>query len=256
MSADKLVDSTQLDADLTSVANAIRTKGGTSASLTFPSDFVSAINAISGGGMTVTDVPNSNGTGSVISGEASVLGTKTITANGTYLASDDDADGYSSVTVNVPSSAASSWTKVAETSYQVSTTNTAAQTVATWETGSSDLWTSSKWVYVRIRDTAGKREGYFYGCDQFFCNKEPINGTSSTYTDAAMNLYIRYSASGFGAGINTIVSFYGVYADRLYSNGDLRIRSRYHSSNTLTIDGTYKVEVYLLDPAGGVPIFE
>lgn len=30
-----------------------------------------------------------------------VLTTKTVTANGTYTASDDDADGYSSVTVNV-----------------------------------------------------------------------------------------------------------------------------------------------------------
>lgn len=50
MAVDKLVDSTQLDSDLTSVANAIRTKGGTSASLAFPSGFVSAINAISGGG--------------------------------------------------------------------------------------------------------------------------------------------------------------------------------------------------------------
>ena len=50
MALDKLVDSTQLDSDLTSVANAIRTKGGTSAQLAFPSDFVSAINAISGGG--------------------------------------------------------------------------------------------------------------------------------------------------------------------------------------------------------------
>lgn len=50
MAVDKLVDSTQLDADLTSVANAIRTKGGTSASLAFPSGFVSAINAIPTGG--------------------------------------------------------------------------------------------------------------------------------------------------------------------------------------------------------------
>lgn len=50
MALDKLVDSTQLDTDLTSVANAIRTKGGTSASLSFPADFISAINAISGGG--------------------------------------------------------------------------------------------------------------------------------------------------------------------------------------------------------------
>lgn len=50
MAVDKLVDSTQLDSDLTSVANAIRTKGGTSAQLAFPAEFVSAIEAISGGG--------------------------------------------------------------------------------------------------------------------------------------------------------------------------------------------------------------
>lgn len=37
-------------ADLTSVANAIRTKGGTSASLAFPADFISAIGAIPTGG--------------------------------------------------------------------------------------------------------------------------------------------------------------------------------------------------------------
>lgn len=56
MAVDKLVDSAQLDADLASVAAAIRTKGGTSAQLTFPSGFVSAIQAIptgGGGGMNV-----------------------------------------------------------------------------------------------------------------------------------------------------------------------------------------------------------
>ena len=50
MAVDKLVDSTQLDADLTSVANAIRTKGGTSVQLEFPSEFVSAIQNIPTGG--------------------------------------------------------------------------------------------------------------------------------------------------------------------------------------------------------------
>lgn len=82
MSVDKLVDSTQLDSDLTSVANAIRTKGGTSAQLAFPNGFVSAIGDIPTGGTLIT---------------------KTITENGTYSAEDDDADGYSEVTVNVPS---------------------------------------------------------------------------------------------------------------------------------------------------------
>ena len=56
MSVDKLVDSTQLDADLASVADAIRTKGGTSAQLAFPADFVQAIEDIEtgGGGNTYT----------------------------------------------------------------------------------------------------------------------------------------------------------------------------------------------------------
>lgn len=50
MPYDKLVDSTQLDADLTSVANAIRAKSGSSGSLAFPAGFVSEIGNISGGG--------------------------------------------------------------------------------------------------------------------------------------------------------------------------------------------------------------
>lgn len=57
MSVDKLVDSTQLNADLTSVANAIRTKGGTSAQLAFPTEFVSAIAAIPSGGGGITISP-------------------------------------------------------------------------------------------------------------------------------------------------------------------------------------------------------
>ena len=71
------------DTSLTSIANAIRTKGGTSASLSFPDGFVTAIGNISTGG-------------------SATLITKSITANGTYNASSDSADGYSSVTVAVP----------------------------------------------------------------------------------------------------------------------------------------------------------
>lgn len=83
MAVDKLVDSTQLDADLTSVANAIRTKGGTSAQLAFPAGFVSAVQAIPTGGITPS-------------------GTKqiSITANGTTT---EDVTNYASaeITVNV-----------------------------------------------------------------------------------------------------------------------------------------------------------
>lgn len=58
MAIDKSIDSAQLDADLASVADAIRTKGGTSAQLAFPADFVQAIGDIEtgGGGTQVTHV--------------------------------------------------------------------------------------------------------------------------------------------------------------------------------------------------------
>lgn len=50
MAIDKLVDSAQLESDLTSVADAIRAKTGGTADLQFPADFVSEIGNISGGG--------------------------------------------------------------------------------------------------------------------------------------------------------------------------------------------------------------
>ena len=54
MAYDKIVDSTQLNSDLTSVANAIRTKGETSETLAFPSGFVTAIAAIPIGGVALS----------------------------------------------------------------------------------------------------------------------------------------------------------------------------------------------------------
>ena len=53
MAIDKAVDSARLEADLTTVADAIRAKGGTSDALTFPGGFASAISAIATGGGTL-----------------------------------------------------------------------------------------------------------------------------------------------------------------------------------------------------------
>ena len=50
MAVDKLVDSSQLNSDLTSVANAIRAKSGGSSQLAFPAGFVSEIGNIPTGG--------------------------------------------------------------------------------------------------------------------------------------------------------------------------------------------------------------
>lgn len=50
MALDKVIDSAVLDAGLTSVADAIRAKGGTSEQLAFPDGFVSAVEGIQAGG--------------------------------------------------------------------------------------------------------------------------------------------------------------------------------------------------------------
>lgn len=68
---------------LTDIADAIRAKTGRSGLIT-PAQMANEIGTISGGG-------------------SADLGTKTIIANGTYSATDDGVDGYSEVTVNVPS---------------------------------------------------------------------------------------------------------------------------------------------------------
>lgn len=149
----------------------------------------------------------------------------------------------------------SAWTKIAEASYDVSTTGTTSKMVATLETGHSEIWTSDKWVYVRIRDTAGKRNGYFYGSDNFSYNIDPVNGTSTTYMSTVYHYITRYSDNKFAVyGVNGS-SGYGIYSDTIYNDGRIRIRCRYSSTNSLTINGTYKVEVYLLTPPDGTPIF-
>ena len=62
------------DTDLTAVADAIREKGGTSASLSFPDGFVNAIMTISGGGYSIDDILNAT----VPSGVARFTTTKDI----------------------------------------------------------------------------------------------------------------------------------------------------------------------------------
>lgn len=174
-------------------------------------------------------------------------GSLSITSNDTY-----DVTDYASAVVNV-----SSWTKVAETTYTVSTTSTSAATVATWSTGDSSIWDSSKIIYVKIRDSAGKRAGYFYGSDTYLMNYPLANGSTSTNTASGTIRIMWYynSSSQFGWRYGYSTTGYGVYADYFYSDGRIRIRQRYNSSYSLTIDGTYKVECYILDTPDGTSPF-
>lgn len=110
MSIDKAVDSANLDASLTSVADAIRAKGGSSASLEFPDGFVSAIEAIS--------------TGSGVGASYIVHGTYTA-ASSNYIAFHMFKGGYPWI----PSPAYSSGAILCRTNFELSPDESGPQNV-------------------------------------------------------------------------------------------------------------------------------
>ena len=115
MSVDKLVDSTQLDSDLTSVADSIRAKAGKSGKLDFPSGFKSAIDSISKSEIKNQDITiKENGTYTADEGytgfgtvkvETEIAKNQNITIkeNGTYTP-DSGFTGFGTVTVEVEGS--------------------------------------------------------------------------------------------------------------------------------------------------------
>ena len=74
---------TRINNNIASAYTAVNNKGGTLPQTQNSANLATAINSIS-------------------TGSSANLETKTITSNGTYNASSDSLDGYSSVTVNVP----------------------------------------------------------------------------------------------------------------------------------------------------------
>lgn len=200
-------------------------------------------------------IPKTGGGGNAIFADPSVVtAVAADVASGKYFL---DSSGVLTQGTASGGGGSSSWTKVAETSYQVSTTGTSSTTVATWATGHSELWTSDKIVYVRIRDTAGKRNGYFYGTDDFFLNSTLKNNPSASNTSSfIIRMTWAVNSSGNYVGrYGYTTTGYGVYANEFYSTGNIKINSRYNVNYSLTINGTYSVQAYLLDPPTGAPIF-
>lgn len=176
-----------------------------------------------------------------------------VTANGTYTAPTGKA--YSPVTVNVSGGGGgSSYTLLHSEDIQVSTTSTSGTQIKAIACG-SQAWTKDKIVYVRVRDKAGKRAGYFYGTDTWFVNISAATG--GTGGIAPFGFIYRYtSSSTWQRGTTTSSSnAAGVYAQGLQDGGTVLIYRKYHSTNSLTIDGTFAVEIYLLDWPGSVGPF-
>lgn len=143
----------------------------------------------------------------------------------------------------------SNWTLLGSKEMTISTTSTSNTNQG--DITCSGAFTKDDIIWVRVRDKAGKRAGYMYGTDTFFLNSNNANGSTSTYSTKATEV-IRYSTSSQWA---CYTGNYGVYGYSISSAGKILIYSRYNSNNTLTINGTYVIEVYKLTLPTGKTIF-
>lgn len=149
-----------------------------------------------------------------------------------------------------------SYTKIGEITFTTSTTGTSAAAISGATFTNSALSTKNSIVYVRVRDTAGKRAGYFYGSDSWFINYQKANNSTSSLTYGA-RASIRYSTSSqWGIYTSATTSGYGVYPYDINSSGRVRMYQRYNSNYSLTVNGTYKAEFYLLNWPDGVGAFD
>lgn len=189
-------------------------------------------------------IPAGTKTGTAVTVSASELvsGSQTITENGTV-----DVTNLASVVVNVSGSGGSSYQSLysGELTYQY--TSTYQTTATTIELGST-AYTKDKILYVRIRDKAGPRAGYFYGADTYYDNYYKANGATTNMTVGCTQVLRFTTASQYASSAYTAANAYGLYAYSLSGSGKLTIRARYSSSYSLTVDGTYTIDVYLITP--------
>lgn len=176
--------------------------------------------------------------------EVSASGTTTLETAGKYC--EDD------ISLAYVKPSGSSYVKIGEADFSASSSSTTATLVDSFTVDTpSELWTSAKLIYVSIRDKAGKRNGYFYGTDTWFSNPVPINqGTANVFTVPARLIY----ACDSDGKMLVNSSNYGVYPYDVGRTGTIRIYVRYQSSYTLTINGTYHVEVYALSWPDSSPL--
>lgn len=124
-------------------------------------------------------------------------------------------------------------TPIVEKTYNVSTTSTTAIDIDTFQIPLTDI--TNKWLLTIIEDTNGPKEGYFYAWQNARFNGVGLGG----------NYYKNTTASAFATAAN---GKYGVYASLTQDtsgNENFVISAKYDSSKTGTIDGTFKVRIFI-----------
>jgi hypothetical protein len=189
-------------------------------------------------------------------GNVALITPLSVTENGTYTAPSNT--GYSPVDVNVSGGGGEQiYELIGEGEYPVSTTST-SETVVGDLNLTKNVDDVTGYLYIRIRDKAGKRAGYFYGMDAWVYNMIGESGLTGAISFIPKCLYA-YDANMRLRGYNTSSAYtvnggQGVYVKSIVrSTNYIRIAAKYSSttSGTGTIDGTFLVQVYAVKYPNG-----
>lgn len=142
----------------------------------------------------------------------------------------------------------SSYTLIHSEEFQLTYSSTTAATATTIALGSSG-WFANAVLYVKVRDKAGRRNGYFLGTDSYIMNYQAANNAASNLTAGSGLVHSQKSDGTVNTVSGSMSSLQGLYPYSLAADGTLTMRKRYNASNTLTIDSTYIIEIYKLDYA-------
>lgn len=205
---------------------------------------------LTGGGTAVFSESGGGGGGSA------TLITKSITANGTYDAEDDSADGYSQVTVAVPSGIG---TLLATSALgTISTTSTSAtdsgKSLTVSDVNDYDLLV----VETSVDSVTNNRHVASVGL--IFLTGTSTVDTKNTAAVGSNKYNVKVSSSGVYTTRQSTTA-YGIYPNSATLatvdskiNVTIPLYMRYHSTNTGTINGSYTTRVYginLFDLIGG-----
>ena len=138
-----------------------------------------------------------------------------------------------------------SWTLLGSHTYEVSTDSTSASTVGSFTVCKS--WDASKIIYIKVRDVEGPKKGCFLGSDSFFMNCFAANDYQTPFATAARIIHFVTDDEKYEQYTASTTNGYGVYGYSISPGGSITIRKRYSDEYSLTINGTYLVEVYSLD---------
>lgn len=249
-----MTDYIATDTELTSIANAIRTRGGTSASLEFPDEFISAIYAIDGG----SEIHNQNKTVSPTESQQSVtadsgytgLGTVTVNAiSSSYVgsgitrrsSSDLTASG---ATVTAPSGYYESSASKAVASGSAIGPSSISQTGASISVGTNALTFSKTNVSTTPTVSAGYISSATASTATVSLTASVTTKAAATYHPSSSNQTI--SASQYLAGIQTInaVTTTNLSADNILSGVTIKVGDSTDDDCVASVTGNVTFQTY------------